>query len=182
MLDYIAMGMVLGEARTGYDIKKEIETGIGFYYKASYGSLYPALKKLTDKEYLTMTEESHGDRVKKYYRATELGKKAFLEWLAAPFDSNFSSGSLLARIYFFDQLPADIRKQQLQEYERHNQQILRKLQAVEKGCSDQERANYFTMSTLYYGIHFVQSNIRWFQYIQEEKPLSEFMQGDSLQE
>jgi len=182
MLEYIAMGMVLSEARTGYDIKKEIESGIGFFYKASYGSLYPALKKLTNKEYLTMTEELHGDRLKKYYQATELGKTAFQEWLSSPFDPNFSSGSLLARIYFFDQLPEDIRKQRLQEYETHNQQILRKLQAIEQGCSDQERANYCMISSLYYGISFVQNNIRWFRHIKEQRPLSEFMQENSVQD
>ena len=49
MLDYIILGMVLNEDLTGYDIKKFIENGIGVFYKASYGSLYPALKKLTEK-------------------------------------------------------------------------------------------------------------------------------------
>ena len=182
MLDYIAMGMVFDKARTGYDIKKEVESGIGFFIKASYGSLYPALKKLTEKGYLTMVEEPQGDRVKKYYRATEPGKEAFLEWLAAPFDPNFSSGSLLAKVYFFDKLPSDIRKQQLQEYERHNRQILRKLQAVEKTCSDQDQEKYYMMSTLYFGLQFVQHNIRWFQHIEAQKPLSAFLQEETTQE
>ena len=77
MLDYIALGMVLDEALTGYDIKKEIEAGVGNFYTASYGSLYPALKKLSDKGYLTMMEHLHGSRIKKYYVATALGKAAF---------------------------------------------------------------------------------------------------------
>ncbi|WP_081905926.1 PadR family transcriptional regulator [Kineothrix alysoides] len=41
--------MVLNEDLTGDDIKKLIENGIGTFYKASFGSLYPALKKLTEK-------------------------------------------------------------------------------------------------------------------------------------
>ena len=64
MFDYITLGMVLREELTGYDIKKKIESGIGNLYKASHGSLYPALNKLTDKGYLVMTEQMQGNRKK----------------------------------------------------------------------------------------------------------------------
>jgi len=177
MLDYISLGMVLDEALTGYDIKKEIESGIGNFYTASYGSLYPALKRLTGKGYLTMTEQLHGNRIKKYYEATEYGKKVFLEWLASPFEPSSSADSLLARIYFFGVLPEDIRKQKLTEYELYYQQILRKLKAMEKSLSSSSINNrdYFEMSTLYLGIQHLQDSIRWFRYISEQKPLSEFI-------
>ena len=175
MLDYIAMGMVLDNALTGYDIKKEIEAGVGNFYTASYGSLYPALKRLTDKGYLAMTEKLQGNRTKKYYEATELGKSAFFEWLSSPFNSNSSSDSLLARIYFFSELPDDIRKQQLQEFELYHQQILRKLQSMEKKLSLSTDSDYFELSTLYLGLQHLQDSIRWFGHIIEQKPLSEFI-------
>jgi len=176
MLDYIALGMVLDEALTGYDIKKEIEAGVGNFYTASYGSLYPALKKLSDKGYLTMTEHLHGNRVKKYYEATDLGRTAFLEWLSSPFDPNSSSDSLLARIYFFGVLPEDLRKQQLQEYELYHQQLLRKLEVMERHFSTSaDDSEYFELSTLYLGLQHLQDSIRWFQHIREKKPLSAFL-------
>ena len=180
MLDYIALGMVLDEALTGYDIKKEIEAGVGNFYKASYGSLYPALKKLTDKGYLTMSEQLRGNRVKKYYGATELGKASFLEWLASPFDPHSGSDSLLARIYFFGVLPNDIRKRQLREYELYHEQVLRKLQAIEAKESAwiADDRDYFEMSTLYLGLQHLQDSIRWFRHISEQRPLSEFIQRE----
>lgn len=175
MLDYLAMGMVLDNALTGYDIKKEIEAGIGNFYTASYGSLYPALKRLTDKGYLGMSEQTHGNRQKKYYEATELGKTAFHEWLSSPFDPSSSSASLLARIYFFGELPDDIRKQQLQEFELYHQQILRKLQAMKKKLSTSTDNDYYELSTLYLGLQHLQDSIRWFRHLIEKKPLSEFI-------
>jgi len=177
MLDYIAMGMVLDEALTGYDIKREIEAGVGNFYKASYGSLYPALKRLTDKGYLTRTEQLHGNRMKKYYEATGLGKAAFLEWLSSPFESNSGTDSILARIYFFGVLPADIRRQRLQEYELYYQEILRKLQSIKTrfSASIVDDRDYFEMSTLYLGLQHIQDSIRWFQYIRAQKPLSDFI-------
>jgi len=175
MLEYIAMGMVLHEPLTGYDIKKEIEAGIGNFYKASHGSLYPALKKLTNKGHLTMTEQPYGNRLKKYYEATELGKAAFLEWLSSPFDPNSSSDSLLARIYFFSELSEGTRKQLLQEYELYHQQALRRFQAMEKHLVATDNVDYFEISTLYLGLQHLQDSVRWFQHISEQKPLSEFI-------
>jgi len=174
MFDYIVIGLVLDEVLTGEAIKKEIESGISFFYKASYGSIYLALKKVVDKGYLSMTEQLHGDRVKKYYRATALGRATFFDWLSSPPDFKFRPGALLAKIYFFDQLPAEVRTQQLQAYEQHNRQILQKLRLIEKQLSDADKANYFMLSTLYYGINTLQYNIRWFRHIEAQKPLSEF--------
>ena len=179
MLDYIAMGMVLHEKLTGYDIKKEIEAGVGNFYTASYGSLYPALKKLTDKGYLTMTEQMHGNRAKKYYEVTEEGKTAFLVWLATPFDPNARSDSLLARIYFFGELPEETREQQLRAYELYHEEVLQKLKAMERHFSaPAEASDYFELSTLYLGLQHLQDTIRWFRHIREGRPLIEFLQSN----
>jgi len=179
MLDYIALGMVLGEPLTGYDIKKEIESGVGNFYTASYGSLYPALKKLTSKGYLAMTEKPHGNRLKKYYQATESGKAEFLKWLSSPFDPNSGSDSLLARIYFFGELPKDIRNKQLQEYELHYQQVLQKLEKIEEQFANTtDDDEYFELSTLYLGLQHLQDTLRWFEHIREERPLAEFLKSN----
>lgn len=175
MLDFIIMGMVFYEALTGYDIKKHIEDGIGIFYKASYGSLYPSLKKLTDKGHLIMSEQPQGGRQKKYYQITEQGKAAFLAWLSTPMEND--SDNHLAKIFFFDRLPADIRNQQLQEYELKNRIYLRKLQALEKHFANMENKEcfYYKVSTLYYGIRIVQDNIEWCRHIREQKPLQKLI-------
>ena len=177
MVDYIVLGMVQDEALTGYDVKKWIESGIGNFYKASYGNLYPALKRLTDKKFVTMDEQSQGGREKKYYKATKLGKKAFMEWLSMPFDFTLGASALLAKVYFFGQLPEEVRNQQLQEYEIHYLQSLRKLMAMEKSLSSEGvETDYFMQSTLYFGIKNTQTAIEWFRHIREQKPFSEFVE------
>jgi len=180
MIDYIVLGVVQNEALTGYDIKKWIESGIGNFYKASYGNLYPALKRLTDKELVTMDEQPQGGRKKKYYKATELGKETFMEWLALPFDFSLGAPTLLAKIYFFGQLPEKIRNQQLQEYETHYRQNLRKLKTIEKKLSESEvDTDYFMQSTLYLGIRNIQTAIEWFGHIKEQRTFSEFVNVDN---
>lgn len=181
MIDYIIIGMVLHEALTGYDIKKKIETGIGYFVKASHGSLYPALKKFADKGFLTMKEEPQGERVRKCYQTTELGKAAFLEWLSSPIDSNSTTVNLLARVYFFDELAEDIRYEQLQEYEAHIRQILREYKKLEKQYSagSKENGSYYEWATLYYGLQSAQGMIRWLKCVREQKPLAELVREDN---
>jgi len=176
MIEYVITGMVLHKPLTGYDIKKEIELGIGNFYKSSNGNLYPALKKLTEKGHLILTEQTHVERLKKYYIATESGKAAFLEWLKSPIDKNSLSISLLTRVFFLGELPKDIRSQKLQEYELEMLKILEAHKKIEKQFADSIKSDrdYFELSTLYYGLQTAQGMIRWLKYIKEEKPLSKF--------
>lgn len=180
MFEYLVMGMVLNEELTGYDIKKRIELGIGNLYKASHGQLYPALKKLTDKGYLIMNEQMQGKRLKKYYRATEAGKAAFLEWLSSPFDQNADGDNYLVKIFLLGELPNEIRIKRLQEYEFYTQQLLQQLQTIEKQLPTEtlNDRDYFELSTFYFSYQLLQNTIRWVRYIKEKKPLSSFLQGE----
>ena len=173
MLDYIILGMIYDDNLTGYDIKKYIENGIGVFYKASYGSLYPALKKLTEKGFLTMYEEPLGGRQKNYYKITNEGKKVFLDWLVLPINVLDGTNTHLAKVYFFDKLSSDIRERQLLEYEINNENYLRKLQALENDFDkmDNKDCFYYKLSTLYYGICITQETLRWCRHIREGKPL-----------
>jgi len=177
MLDYVVMGMVLDKEMTGYDIKKEVENTIGNFYRANYGRLYPALSKLADKGYLTMNEQTQGKRLKKYYKTTELGKEAFLEWLSSPVDLTLSPDAHLTQIFFYGELPKEIRDKRLQEYEFYTEQSLQQFQNMAKMLPDGDMSDqgYFGISTLYFGLQNAHATLRWLKHIREQKPFSEFL-------
>jgi len=177
MLEYIIMGMVIEKELTGYDIKKEVDNSIGNFYKINYGRLYPALTKLTEKGYLTMSEQTQGKRLKKYYKVTELGKQAFLEWLSSPIDPSMSLELQLAKLFFYGELPKEIRDKRLQGYEIIVEQGLQQLQNIastlpDEGISDKD---YFGISTLYYGLQNAHTTLRWLKHIRQQKPFSQFL-------
>lgn len=180
MIDYIILGMVYDNCLTGYDIKKHIENGIGVFYKASYGSLYPALKKLVEKGFLVMNENPQGGRQKIYYAITEDGKRIFMEWLKAPLNVLDGTNNHLAKVYFFDKLPADIRDRQLLEFEINYEHYVRKLEALEKHFDSMENKDtfYYKLSTLYYGIFITQRIIQWCKHIRDGSPLSTLIHGE----
>ena len=180
MLESIILGMVSDNDFTGYDIKKLIENGIGVFYKASYGSLYPALKRLTDKGCLTTYEKPQGGRKKIFYHITEEGQKQFFDWLVSPTDITEGTNTHLAKIYFFDNLSPEIREQQLLEYEINNRNYLRKLNDLENKYNKMENKEcfYYKLSTLYYGICITQKTIQWCQHIRMIFRLRRFPQRD----
>jgi len=181
MLDYIVLGMIFDEPLTGYDIKKYINAGVGNFYRVSHGNLYPTLKRLTDKKLALLDEQNYGNRVKKYYTASDAGKKEFMDWLATPFDFSLGGSAFLAKIYFFGRLPEESYKKQLAEYEMHYRQSLQKLQEMEKSVLMEEDVtiDYFMKSTLYFGIRNTQNAIEWLSHIIEKKSLPEFIGNKS---
>ena len=177
MIEHVVTGMVLHESLTGYEIKKEIEIGIGNFYKSSNGNLYPTLKKLTEKGHLILTEQTQVSRLKKYYRATELGKAAFFEWLQAPLDANPVTPVILTKVFFFGVLEEDKRRKLLQAYELYIQKNLDRHKEMEAQllATNMDKTYYYGVSTLYYCLQNIQGMLRWLKYIEEQKPLSEFL-------
>ena len=179
MLDYIVLGMLLDEDLTGYALRQRIEAGIGVFYKASYGSLYPTLARLTDKGLLSMREAPCGGRRRKLYRATDTGQAAFLDWLVLPMAVLEGATPHLAKVFFFDRLPAGVRDARLAEYESNNAAYLRKLETLAahyraRDCHDY----YYKLSTLYYGICVTQETLRWCRHIRAGHPLAELIREE----
>ena len=184
MLNYITLGMLsCGDNLTGYELKKLIENGIGVFYRASYGSLYPALKRLEADGFITMSEESTGNRRKKRYSITESGSAAFHNWLVAPIEISESANNHLAKVYFFDRLSPEQRMRLLSEYEANNLQYLRKLESLHQQFSQRNdmEPHYYKLSTLYYGIAVVRETLRWCRHISSGKPLQELLDEKTIE-
>ncbi len=69
--------LALGDA-TGYEIRKMVSQGpFSFFSEASFGSIYPALAKLTEEGLVECREEAQSKRPdKKIYRLTAAGRAA----------------------------------------------------------------------------------------------------------
>lgn len=45
-IDMVILGLLAHENLTGYDIRKRIDNGISFFWKGSFGSIYPVLSAI----------------------------------------------------------------------------------------------------------------------------------------
>jgi DNA-binding PadR family transcriptional regulator len=94
------LGFLMESEMTGYDIKRRFRDPIGFFYRASDGSLYPALKKLARDAMVTMRPERRGRRARKVYAITPKGREHFLRTLREPAQPIFVYDEAQVKIYF----------------------------------------------------------------------------------
>ena len=61
--------MVALEPRSGYDIKQVVDHSTRFFWAASYGQIYPELKRLAAEGLIEPHAESEGGRRRTAYRS-----------------------------------------------------------------------------------------------------------------
>lgn len=97
-LSYALLGLIRGEPRTGYALRKVFETTPMGNYSSSPGSIYPALKILAKAGLV-----SGGNKAP--YVITAAGEKAFGDWLLKPMAENEAIDLALLRFAFLHDHP-----------------------------------------------------------------------------
>jgi DNA-binding PadR family transcriptional regulator len=101
----ICLGILSFGDATGYEIKKKLEGPFHHFYDASFGSIYPALGKLTDEGLVLRAEQAQDKRPdKKVYSVTSKGRMALLDELAKPPGPDRIRSNFLATLLFADAL------------------------------------------------------------------------------
>jgi DNA-binding PadR family transcriptional regulator len=102
----LCLGLLALRDASGYEIKKAFEGELSHFYEASFGSIYPALTRLTKEGLVTCTELAQEKRPdKKVYRITSAGRLAFLDALASRPGRDRARSDFLATLTFADLLP-----------------------------------------------------------------------------
>ncbi len=98
----ILLGFLMRNSMTGYDLKKAFSISFSFFSGLSYGSIYPALKKMESQGLVSKrTEIQDGAPNRKVYTITEAGRTAFLDSLRSPLSLDRPKSPLLMKLFFF---------------------------------------------------------------------------------
>ena len=79
----VILGMIRLGKRTGYDIKQLVDVSTRHFWSASYGQIYPELKRLERAGLVAGEAEPTGGRPRTVYSLTDAGEAALDEWLAS---------------------------------------------------------------------------------------------------
>ena len=82
----VILGFLRFDARSGYDIKQAVEISTRFFWGASFGQIYPELKRLERSGLVQVKETSHAGRRRRVYELTAAGRRAFEDWLTSDGD------------------------------------------------------------------------------------------------
>lgn len=78
---FLVLGLISRGHRTGYEMKTVIERGARFFWTASYGQLYPELKRLEADGLITGSPDPDSGRGRTLYALTAAGEEALDAWL-----------------------------------------------------------------------------------------------------
>jgi DNA-binding PadR family transcriptional regulator len=99
-LDYALLGLLARAPLSGYDILREMEEPIGFFWHARRSQIYPQLARLEAAGLITHTVVEQRDRPdKKVYAVTDAGRAALRRWAATPALLPADRDELMLKVY-----------------------------------------------------------------------------------
>lgn len=123
--------LALGDA-TGYEIKKLVAEGsFSFFSEASYGSIYPALTKLTEEGLVTCAAQSQDKRPdKKVYALTDTGKDELTKSLKNDPGPDKNRSGFLAAVLFAEAVSPERVLDLIQDRIKQHRQKIDSLEAI----------------------------------------------------
>jgi PadR family transcriptional regulator AphA len=118
----ICLGILTRGDATGYEIKKLFEEdGYQHFIEASFGSIYPALNRLTEEGLVSVREEAQLKRPdRKVYSITPTGRTTFLAALMKPLPEDRHRSPFVFAMLFSHMLPPERTRAMLDEYIRQS--------------------------------------------------------------
>jgi PadR family transcriptional regulator, regulatory protein AphA len=103
------LGFLRFRARSGYDIRRAVEISTQFFWGASFGQIYPELKRLEEAGLVEVEASAETGRKRRVYRLTGAGEQAFSDWLAEDEEALFQyRDEGLLRMFFSDFAPPEV--------------------------------------------------------------------------
>jgi DNA-binding PadR family transcriptional regulator len=155
---YVVLGMLGLGARTGYDIKGIVDQSTRFFWAASYGQIYPELRRLENAGFVSGKLAPTGGRKRKEYELTVAGRHALAAWAASPPRMPELRDENLLKLFFADALPREQALEQLRMRRQGHEQFLGILQEIADRPGEDPP---FVDLVLRYGIDYAEFNIEW---------------------
>src|SRR3954471_13160926 len=99
------LGLIRLRPRSGYDLKQAVDRTIRHFWAASYGQIYPELKRLEEAGWIAGKDAGRGGRSRRVYRITPRGRRALEDWLHGVETRIEVRDESLLRLFFADALP-----------------------------------------------------------------------------
>jgi DNA-binding PadR family transcriptional regulator len=162
MLELAILGLLKEQPMHGYQLSRELGDSLGSFWRVSYGSLYPTLRRLEkagDVEAVASQETTVGRR-KQVYRVTEQGEATFLQLLQeTPHDNQSEDQRFRVRLAFFRYLPPETRLRML---ERRRAYLAERLSTITDSMTTaRARVDDYTRSLMEHGRSATESDLAW---------------------
>ena len=159
---YVILGMVSREPRSGYEIKALVDNSTRFFWAASYGQIYPELKRLAEAGLVAGVDAPTGGRRRTVYAITAAGEEALKDWLRLPPQTYEMREEGLLKLFFASVLPREEAAPILASMREHRQRTVEQLREIEpKAAAKADGGDPFPLMVLRSGIEFNEWFAEW---------------------
>lgn len=154
----VILGMIAFGKRTGYDIKAFVDKTTRYFWAASYGQIYPELRRLEDQGLVCGRAEPAGGRARTVYELTPAGNAALQAWLGSDLEPLYElRDEGMLKLFFSDSLPAS-RVENIRAMRERTERKLAHLRAIEAFARQGPPGPYLTLEL---GIGMTEWLIDW---------------------
>ena len=172
MLEFAILGLLQQSSMHGYELRKQLAQLLGGLRSISYGSLYPALRRMQAAGLVTTDEPGRHDllpadapaltgrRGKVVYTITAEGKERFHELVGQTGPEAYDDEGLFGiRLAFFRDTAADVR---LRILEGRRRTVERQREGLRTSMArTRERLDRYTLELQRHGLESVDREVRW---------------------
>jgi DNA-binding PadR family transcriptional regulator len=166
---YVILGMLRHEPRSGYEIKSMVDNSTRFFWAASYGQIYPELRRLAEAGLVEGEAQATGGRKRVVYRLTPTGRMELRRWLTEPAETLELRDEGLLKLFFAAGAAPGRATELLDERRRLHEQKIARLREVEpKAAAAAGAGDPYPYLVLRYGIEMSEWTIAWCERLQAE--------------
>jgi DNA-binding PadR family transcriptional regulator len=174
---YVILGMISREPRSGYEIKSVVDNTTRFFWAASYGQIYPELKRLSEAGLVEGIDASRGDRKRTVYAITADGEAELKDWLRRPPETAEMREEGLLKLFFAGVLKPDEAVETLRSMRRMRLDLVQRLRALEPEKA--ETKDPYPLMVLRAGIEFNEWFADWCERMEAQLLAPGAMEGSS---
>jgi DNA-binding PadR family transcriptional regulator len=158
VLELAILGLLKEREMHGYELRKQLGQRLGFFWRVSFGSIYPTLKKLERRGFVEkFSVADQMSRRKQVYRITDTGHVEFMELIAEGASSAWEEEKFPLRLAFFRYLKPETRIRLL---ERRKAALEDKL-ALGHRCMRHARSDEYILKLTRHGMDIAEHDLRW---------------------
>jgi len=171
-LELAVLGLLHESPMHGYELRKQLNVVLGWGRLLSYGSLYPALKRMLKAGLIVeqtavagpggstgATGVAVGRRQRIVYELTEAGETRFSELMAQAGPSAWEDENFDVRFAFFSRTDMEIRLRILEGRRTRLEERLERVQA--QLMRTQQQMDRYAMELQRHGMESVEREVRW---------------------
>ncbi|MFH5208776.1 PadR family transcriptional regulator [Antrihabitans spumae] len=162
MLELAILGLLLESPMHGYELRKRLTGLLGAFRAFSYGSLYPALRRMQADGLIEEDAGPTGNvkrRARRVYQLTPLGRQRFSELVADTGPQNYTDDGFGVHLAFFSRTPAEARMRILEGRRRQVEERREGLrEAVGRASGSLDR---YTKQLHQLGLESSEREVRW---------------------